>query len=122
MRRACKCQQGRVGGQGLCVAVCMRCLMECGAGCNIREQGGQAIGKALETNSTLQSLNLTGELEVGVGRARACMIRGMEGGRAHAWSRQGHVCAHARTGRRMVDIWVLGDVHCAMGCGGEGGG
>ena len=97
--------------------VCMRCLMECGAGCEIGEQAGQAIGKALETNSTLQSLDLKCELEVGVGRARACMIRGMEGGRAHAWSRQGHVCARENRGR-MVHVGVGGDVQCVMGCGG----
>ena len=108
---------GQGGGEGLCVAVCMRCLMECGADCKIGEQAGQAIGKALESNSTLQSLDLSSELGVGVGRAGACMIRGMEGGRAHAWSRQGHVCAHARTGGRMVYMWVFVDVHCAMDYG-----
>ena len=56
---------GQGGGEGLCVAVCMRCLMECGAECEIGEQGGQAIGKALESNSTLLSLDLGGELGVG---------------------------------------------------------
>ena len=84
-RRACKCQQGRVGGrEGLCVAVCMRCLMECGAVCNIGQQGGHAIGKALKSNSTLQSLDLACELGVGVGQGRGMHLRGMAGGRTHA--------------------------------------
>ena len=32
-----------------------------GAGCEIGDQGGVAIGKALETNATLNILNLHGE-------------------------------------------------------------
>ena len=36
-------------------------MMLCGAGCDIGEEGGAAIGKALETNSALQSLNLYSE-------------------------------------------------------------
>ena len=41
-----------------------------GAGCEIGEQGGVAIGKALETNAALNDLNLSCEL----GRmARAAM-------------------------------------------------
>ena len=80
----------------------MRCLMECGADSKIGRQAGQAIGKALESNSTLQSLDLACELGVGVGQGRGMHLRGMAGGRTHAWSRQGHVCAHARTGGRMV--------------------
>ena len=36
-------------------------MMLCGAGCEIGEQGGVAIGKALETNSALQSLSLHSE-------------------------------------------------------------
>ena len=71
-------------GQGLCVAVCMRCLMERGADCKIGKQAGQAIGKALESNSTLQSLDLSGELGVGVGQGRGMHLRGMAGGRTHA--------------------------------------
>ena len=33
-----------------------------GAGCEIGDQGGVAIGKALETNAALNSLDLGGEL------------------------------------------------------------
>ena len=50
------------GGQAVCVLVGGRWLtMLCGAGCEIRAQGGVAIGKALETNAALNNLNLHGE-------------------------------------------------------------
>jgi hypothetical protein len=96
-------------------AACMPCLIERGAGCDLGLLGGQAIGKALETNSTLQSLNLQRELGVGLGLGRGMHLRGMAGGRAHAWRRPGRVCAHARTGGWLVYMWVLGDVQYAMG-------
>ena len=101
------------------MAVCMRCLMECGADCEIREQGGQAIGKALETNSTLQSLDLKCELRVGVGQGRGMRLRGMEQRLSTCMEQAGpcDVCAYARTGGRMVHMWVLGDVQCMMGSG-----
>ena len=112
---ACKCQQGRVGAGWLCVAVNMRCLMECGADCDIGEQAGQAIGKALESNSMLQSLDLGGELGVGLARAGACILGGWTG--PSTWMEQPGPCVCARENEgRMVHVGVEGDVECAMGC------
>ena len=120
VRRACKCQQGRVGAGKLCVAVCMRCLMERGAGCYIGEQAGQTIGKALESNSTLQRLNLFRELGVGGWPGQGHASQG-GGGWAEFMHGAGRaMCVHMReqwAGWNTCGCWET----CSVRWGGGGG-
>ena len=98
------------------MAVCMWCVMECGVECGVGDQAGQAFGKALESNSTLQSLDLNGELGGVVGQGRGMHLRGMEMGPTTCMEQAGPCgCTCKNAWQDGIHMWVLGDVQCAMG-------